>query len=60
MKIETLKERIEKANAKVEKKQNTIVKKTAQIEKKYTILVKRVPLRSRVFSPAVIIFRDYT
>lgn len=40
MKIETLKERIAKANAKIEKKQNTIVKKTAQIEKKYAALGK--------------------
>lgn len=34
MKIETLKERIEKKNAMIEKKQNTIEKKTKQIEKK--------------------------
>lgn len=40
MKITTLKERIEKANLKIEKKQNTIVKKTAQIEKKYKVLEK--------------------
>lgn len=40
MKINTLKERIEKANQKIEKKQNTIVKKTAQIEKKYQALEK--------------------
>ena len=40
MKIETLKERIEKATAKIEKKQNTIVKKTAQIEKKRNFLEK--------------------
>lgn len=40
MKITTLKERIEKATQKIEKKQNTIVKKTAQIEKKYQALRK--------------------
>jgi len=40
MKINTLKERIEKATQKIEKKQNTIVKKTAQIEKKYQALKK--------------------
>ncbi len=40
MKITTLKERIEKATQKIEKKQNTIVKKTAQIEKKYQVLKK--------------------
>ena len=40
MKINTLKERIEKANQKIEKKQNTIIKKTAQIEKKYQALEK--------------------
>lgn len=40
MKITTLKERIEKANQKIEKKQNTIVKKNAQIEKKYQALRK--------------------
>ena len=40
MKINTLKERIEKATQKIEKKQNTIVKKTAQIEKKYQALEK--------------------
>lgn len=40
MKITTLKERIEKATQKIEKKQNTIVKKTAQIEKKYQALKK--------------------
>lgn len=34
MKIETLKERIEKATAKIERKENTIAKKTALIEKK--------------------------
>ena len=34
MKIETLRDRIKKAEAKIEKKENTIVKKTAQIEKK--------------------------
>lgn len=33
MKIETLKERISKAQEKIEKKQNTIIKKTARIEK---------------------------
>lgn len=40
MKIETLRDRIAKANAKIEKKSNTIVKKTAQIEKKYDALRK--------------------
>lgn len=40
MKINTLKERIEKATQKIEKKQNTIIKKTAQIEKKYKALEK--------------------
>lgn len=40
MKIETLRDRIQKAKAKIEKKQNTIVKKTAQIEKKYDALRK--------------------
>lgn len=40
MKIETLKERIEKATAKIERKENTIVKKTAQIEKKKAALAK--------------------
>lgn len=40
MKIETLKERVEKATTKIEKKQNTIVKKTAQIEKKNLFLEK--------------------
>ena len=40
MKINTLKERIEKATLKIEKKENTIVKKTAQIEKKYQALRK--------------------
>lgn len=40
MNITTLKERIEKATQKIEKKQNTIVKKTAQIEKKYQALRK--------------------
>ena len=34
MKIETLRERIEKKEAQIEKKQNTITKKMAQIEKK--------------------------
>lgn len=38
MKIETLKERIEKAAAKIERKENTIIKKTAQIEKKKATL----------------------
>lgn len=40
MKINTLKERIEKATQKIEKKENTIVKKNAQIEKKYQALEK--------------------
>lgn len=40
MKINTLKEKIEKATQKIEKKENTIVKKTAQIEKKYQALEK--------------------
>lgn len=40
MKITTLKERIEKATLKIEKKENTIVKKNAQIEKKYQALKK--------------------
>lgn len=40
MKIETLRDRLDKAIAKVEKKENTIVKKTAQIEKKYQLLEK--------------------
>lgn len=40
MKIQTLRDRIEKAKTKIEKKQNTIVKKTAQIEKKYDALRK--------------------
>ena len=40
MKIETLRERLAKVEAKIEKKENTIIKKNAQIEKKYAILVK--------------------
>lgn len=40
MKIETLRDRIEKAKTKIEKKYGTIVKKTAQIEKKYVALEK--------------------
>lgn len=40
MKIQTLQERIEKANQKIEKKENTIKKKNAQIDKKYKALEK--------------------
>lgn len=40
MKIQTLRDRIEKATQKIEKKKNTINKKTAQIEKKYKALEK--------------------
>jgi hypothetical protein len=41
MKIETLKERIEKAELKVSKKQNTITKKQTSIEKKSSTLLKK-------------------
>ena len=41
MKIETLKERIEKAELKVSKKQNTITKKQTSIEKKSTTLLNK-------------------
>lgn len=40
MKLETLKDRIEKANTMINKKENTIIKKTKMIEKKYGQLEK--------------------
>lgn len=40
MKIETLKDRISKAEEKISKKQNTIIKKTALIEKKKALIAK--------------------
>lgn len=47
MKIETLKDRISKAEEKISKKQNTITKKTALIEKKTAELEKTVGERER-------------
>ena len=49
MKITTLKERIEKAQAKVERKQNTIIKKTAQIEKKQAYLADKYNIDPETF-----------
>ena len=47
MKIETLKERIAKAEEKIDKKRNTIAKKTAQIEKKEAEMAKTAEERDR-------------
>jgi glucan-binding YG repeat protein len=47
MKIETLRERISKAEEKIVKKQNTISKKTAAVEKKQAELAKTVDERER-------------
>ena len=47
MKIETLKDRISKAEEKIVKKQNTISKKTAAVEKKQAELAKTVDRRER-------------
>ena len=49
MKIETLKERIAKAEEKISKKQNTIAKKTALIEKKTALMEKAVDEHERYF-----------
>jgi hypothetical protein len=49
MKIETLKERIEKAELKVSKKQNTITKKQKSIEKKSTYLMTKYGVDHQTF-----------
>lgn len=50
MKIETLQERITKAEAKIEKKKTTIIKKTAQIEKKSAYLASKYGIDSKTFN----------
>jgi hypothetical protein len=49
MKIETLKERIEKAELKISKKQNTITKKQKSIEKKSTYLMTKYGVDHKTF-----------
>lgn len=49
MKIETLKERIEKAELKISKKQNTITKKQKSIEKKSTYLMTKYGVDHNTF-----------